>query len=634
MHTQDDEIWQEKVSNFCRVAAAYILKGATFAELRARLMPHTGVLLDHIGMPPEARAPGLVEAMATGLGMEIWNATPMPDNRFRPRKLAKPERNAPCPCGSGRKYKQCCAEMPPFDLGVTEEIMLAEVLDLLPKKTLAELPLTDLHPDALARVAQRWLDEGHEKPAVALLERLFKDIDKLDSRAELAADTLLNAYLDINAPRKKTRFIAALQAAPDKTLRSCGWQRLATMCSDRGDYPGAWEAFREAQRITPNAPALSHLEVLLLLSEGRESEARARAKFWITRLGQDAKHDYGDLIELLRDMTSGDAGKLRTAQFARGPLRELADAMANWPAPACEYRLAGGDELEAKPALHDLEMLWMDLREAGNLDHLALFAAGKPLAGQSFMILRDLSEFTPMLAGGLPGSGDALSRQILLRGETLRQTVLGKLKAAQKELPWGCLNNRPMLSLVACYIDAFAETRPAECLALMRWSVTQANPGDNAGLRGRLIHMLIALGTPREAIDIAAAYPDDFAETEYGRALACFAAGEAEAARAALQKAVERWPKTWKMLHAVNPKQPGSRHQGYITVGGDDEAWIYRDSHRALWQSTGALAWSAGITFDAPRKKAAVKKSAAKAGDRQASDAPEIADPDAQSNLF
>jgi len=26
------------------------------------------------------------------------------------RSDAKPERNAPCPCGSGKKYKQCCGK--------------------------------------------------------------------------------------------------------------------------------------------------------------------------------------------------------------------------------------------------------------------------------------------------------------------------------------------------------------------------------------------------------------------------------------------------------------------------------------------------------------------------------------------
>lgn len=631
MQKRDEAHWQAVVGNFCRHAAKHILKGATFAELRARLTPLIDGILDCIGIPAEARTPGLREAMATMLGMDVWNVTPIPENRFRPRKLNKPERNAPCPCGSGHKFKQCCANLPPLDLGITEELMLSEVLGLLPQKTLKELPLHDLHPDALALVAQRWLDEGDAKKAISLLERYFTNLDKLDSRAELAADTLLNAYLETNAPRKKQKFVDALKAATNKDLRSCGWQRQATIDSDQGNYIGAWDAFREAQRHAPNAPALSHLEVLLLLSEGRDVEAKARADFWIARLQRDAKYDHSELITVLRNMVGSDAGKLQTLHFARGPLGRLADAVANWPAPACSYRLIGGCELEPKVELARLEGRWMDLRQSADLDDMIAFAAQFPLAGQSFMVLRDLSEIALMLDPGVPGSREALSRQILQRGEALRQAVLSKLKAQNRELPWGFLNNRPMLTLVQYFIEAMEKTSPGECLALMRWSVTVANPTDNSGLRGPLIHKLIELGKPREAIDIAAAYPDDFAEIEYGRVLALFVDQQAEAAQACLRKAVERWPKAWKMLHAANPKQARSKNPGYITVGGDDEAWHYRIDHRDLWQSTGALRWGAAVRISQPATKAAARTKPAKPG---AASLPEAPEPDNQGQLF
>lgn len=631
MQKRDDAHWQAVVGNFCRHAAKHILRGATFAELRARLTPLIDGMLDCIGIPTEARTPGLREAMATMLGMDVWNVTPIPENRFRPRKLNKPERNAPCPCGSGNKFKQCCANLPPLDLGITEELMLSEVLGLLPQKTLKELPLHDLHPDALALVAQRWLDEGDAKKAISLLERYFTNLDKLDSRAELAADTLLNAYLETNAPRKKQKFVDALKAATNKDLRSCGWQRQATIDSDQGDYIGAWDAFREAQRHAPYAPALSHLEVLLLLSEGRDVEAKARADFWIARLQRDAKYDHSELITVLRNLVGSDAGKLQTLHVARGPLGMLADAVANWPAPACSYRLVGGCELEPKVELARLEGRWMDLRQTADPDDVIAFAAQFPLAGQSFMVLRDLSEIALMLDLGVPGSREALSRQILQRGEALRQAVLSKLKAQNRELPWGFLNNRPMLTLVQYFIDALKKTSPEECLALMRWSVTVANPTDNTGLRGPLIHKLIELGRPREAIDIAAAYPDDFAEIEYGRVLALFVDQQAEAAQASLRKAVERWPKAWKMLHAANPKQPRSKNPGYITVGGDDEAWHYRIDHRDLWQSTGALRWGAGVRISQPATKAAARTKPAKPGTASLPVAPE---PDNQGQLF
>ncbi len=631
MQKRDEAHWQAVVGNFCRHAAKHILKGATFAELRAGLTPLIDGILDCIGIPAEARTPGLREAMATMLGMDVWNVTPIPENRFRPRKLNKPERNAPCPCGSGHKFKQCCANLPPLDLGITEELMLSEVLGLLPQKTLKELPLHDLHPDALALVAQRWLDEGDAKKAISLLERYFTNLDKLDSRAEWAADTLLNAYLETNAPRKKQKFVDALKAATNKDLRSCGWQRQATIDSDQGNYIGAWDAFREAQRHAPNAPALSHLEVLLLLSEGRDVEAKARADFWIARLQRDAKYDHSELITVLRNMVGSDAGKLQTLHFARGPLGRLADAVANWPAPACSYRLIGGCELEPKVELARLEGRWMDLRQSADLDDMIAFAAQFPLAGQSFMVLRDLSEIALMLDPGVPGSREALSRQILQRGEALRQAVLSKLKAQNRELPWGFLNNRPMLTLVQYFIEAMEKTSPGECLALMRWSVTVANPTDNSGLRGPLIHKLIELGKPREAIDIAAAYPDDFAEIEYGRVLALFVDQQAEAAQACLRKAVERWPKAWKMLHAANPKQARSKNPGYITVGGDDEAWHYRIDHRDLWQSTGALRWGAAVRISQPATKAAARTKPAKPG---AASLPEAPEPDNQGQLF
>ena len=32
------------------------------------------------------------------------------DGSSKPKKVTKIGRNAPCPCGSGRKYKQCCGK--------------------------------------------------------------------------------------------------------------------------------------------------------------------------------------------------------------------------------------------------------------------------------------------------------------------------------------------------------------------------------------------------------------------------------------------------------------------------------------------------------------------------------------------
>jgi tetratricopeptide (TPR) repeat protein len=230
------------------------------------------------------------------------------------------------------------------------------------------------------------------------------------------------------------------------------------------------------------------------------------------------------------------------------------------------------------------------------------------LAGQSFRILRDVTQIISALPENLPGSADALARQVLERGENLRRLVLGRLKALNKELPWGFLENRPLLTLVSYYANDFIESRPKEVLDLLRWSVNIANPTDNTGLREDLIHTLIATGEADEAIAVANRYPDDFASTEYGRVLALFAAGRLDEAEAALKSSVEKSPKVWKMLHAANPKRPASKNPGYITIGGNDEAFEYRQNHLALWRSTGALKWGAGIKL--PTKPTAKPKTA------------------------
>ncbi len=596
MSALDQLDWQDTLDIICRSSARQILEGISFAEFRLRMEGMVPRLLTVGGMPKKQQSPEMLCSIATLMALEIWNATPIPENRFRPRKQARPERNAPCLCGSGKKFKQCCAAVNTPELGISEELMLTQVLDLMPAKKLAELPLLELHPESLALVAGQWIDEGQPKKAVSLLEKLFVHVDQLDGRAELAADTLLNAYQEINAPRKKQKFIDTLKAAPDKALASAGWQRQTTMHSDRGDYADAWSAFREAQRLTPNEPALSHLEVLVLVSEGRRAEAQARAKFWAARLSRDPEYDHSDLIRLLHDLADGgDASLLRTLPLGRGPLTDLAEIVAHWPEPASHYQLSGGDELNPKKDLAKLELDWMDLVEEGDFESAILFLGEEPLAGQSFRILRDVSEMVGALPENLPGSADALGRQVLERGEALRRLVLGRLKALKKELPWGFLDNRPLLTLVSYYIQEFAETRPAETLDLMRWSVNIANPTDNIGLRQDLIHTLVATGQADEAIAIAARYPNDFASTEYGRVLALFAGGRLDEAETALKQAAEKSPKVWKMLHAANPKRPASKNPGYITIGGNDEAYEYRQNHLDLWRLTGALKWGAGI---------------------------------------
>lgn len=136
--------------------------------------------------------------------------------------------------------------------------------------------------------------------------------------------------------------------------------------------------------------------------------------------------------------------------------------------------------------------------------------------------------------------------------------------------------------------------------------VNIANPHDNQGLREILIHRLVAANAASEAVTIAERYPDDFAWTQYGHALALQACGRAAEAEVVLRAAVEAYPKIWKMLHAAKPKKPRLNDFG-VSVGGDDEAWLYRERYLELWRSTGALRWGVETnpSLSSTRKKTA-----------------------------
>src|SRR3972149_2549122 len=57
------------------------------------------------GFDPRTGPPGLG---FRAMGVAIYNAMPLPDAGFQPRRIAEPGRNEPCLCGSGEKYKRCC----------------------------------------------------------------------------------------------------------------------------------------------------------------------------------------------------------------------------------------------------------------------------------------------------------------------------------------------------------------------------------------------------------------------------------------------------------------------------------------------------------------------------------------------
>jgi tetratricopeptide (TPR) repeat protein len=548
------------------------------------------------------------------LGRLLWNRLPLPDNHFRPRPLPKPERNAPCPCGSGRKYKQCCAGLESAPDPFEQLSLLLYVLGQYPRTQLRSLPLAGLDPEELGHIGDQWCRAGRAADAEALLEHVFEDLDRLDERAQYAFDVLADCYDNLDRPKKKQRLIERVARARNPTLRSTALHRRITILADRGERVEAWRQFAEAQRHEPDNPMLATLELTMLLGEKDYDRMRERGLFWISRLTRDREHDFSDLISRIRELIADPVEVSLKYEGAERPgLMELRQMLASLPPIECHYglgrsegaaTLVPGDELVA------LAVQWRQHAKVFKPD-LTLASAGDayaweglapaipwlerhPRAWQSFDVLDDVA--LVVQDAGLTTGMELLLEPLLERAHALLRLVLDSNAAGDCTLPWGFLENRPALRLAAAlYYLRRDQRRIDDAFAIAHWLVTTVNPHDNHGLREELTRLCLERGDARGALDICARFPDDaLVGTLFNRPLALFLLARHVEAESALREAMALRPHVLPMLFAANPKAPRSDGP-FLRVAGKEEAWLYRDAHRSLWDNSGALTWARGV---------------------------------------
>jgi Flp pilus assembly protein TadD len=559
-------------------------------------------------------------ALCSVLFREIWNHVPRPDNGFRPLPMPKQERNNPCQCGSGKKYKQCCGRFEgaaPFDAqGLS---LLKYVLEDLPPAAYATLPFRHLSAEELAFVADQWLQEGHPDKVTLLLVPLLADLHKLDARHEAAFDLLGDAYLHLGMPEEREALVERMMNAGDATLKCAALHRRCTVLSDAGKWPEAWQVFAQAQRLQPDNPALSHLEVIMLAAEGRTEQAQERAKFWLLRLARkDLVAPNDPLLDFLRTMSESPAAALAMMHGeldAEDDLFDdndgewafaLIDLLDDLPEPACHYALrplnGNAGELEADGKLRALEKEWGDVfpQAGGNLDDFSPWddtdwldwLAANPLAWQSFRIVEDVVtviDTGEVVDHDVDDDLAEVEEGLLAHATTLLETVIARNKAEGCRLEWGWLENRPALRLLSAHIDRLDED--SERLRLLDWLVITLNPSDNQGLRETLARDLIMGSRAADALALCDRYPDDgLGAMIYARVLALQQSGRLDEAAAALAQARKERPKILKTLLAARPRMP-DLDVDTVQIGGDDEAWYYRMDWLPLWQARGALAW-------------------------------------------
>ena len=307
------------------VAATTLQQPAPFLDwLRANLLQYAapGSQLVH--------DEELQRAFTTALGRALWNAMPLPRRGFLTEPIPDPGRNDPCPCGSGRKFKHCCARAPslgPF----TTPLVWPYVLRTLSGPTReAALRSSHLPREAVLQYASDEIEAENPDAAVELLESMLAEpVQHEDKLAAAALDLLCNAYdARGNAKRRKAALLERIGARTLRSpLRSAAHQRLACILMDRGQARAAWAAFRSAQQDDPGNPALGLLEVQLLLGEGRSDEARERARFFVRQLRRIAADLDPGMLEFYEQVAADPGRAMSDVAFdmEQGAGRRLAD---------------------------------------------------------------------------------------------------------------------------------------------------------------------------------------------------------------------------------------------------------------------------------------------------------------------
>jgi tetratricopeptide (TPR) repeat protein len=164
-------------------------------------------------------------------------------------------------------------------------------------------------------------------------------------------------------------------------------------------------------------------------------------------------------------------------------------------------------------------------------------------------------------------------------------------------LEWGWRQNRPFLRAYLGLAMALLEQGLIGEAVVILNNVLDLNPNDNQGVRDILVSCWFTLRRPGEVLRLYERYPDSGPDLMFGRALAHLQLGQKAEAEAALRAAASAWPLVHQELLKSRHTQPKPMFPGYITVGGEDEAYVYWEEYGKHWKNTrGALALARRIT--------------------------------------
>ena len=553
------------------------------------------------------------------LGEAVHASLPLPP-AWRVDTLALPGRNEPCVCGSGQKYKQCCAGFAAgFDF--SDYNALGHVLAALPDGRLAELADSQVDLSDLVQVLERWRDDGEVARCVTLLAPWFGPSARLTQSREPLLLLLLDAWQELGQTAPADALLARILEHGDRPLRAVALRERSYVRLAAGEVDGAWDDFAEVRRLTPSHPLNAVLELTLLIETQRHDEARERARFWLPRLERNPDREADAPFEFVQRVVADPATALDLPPMARIEFPELAaleELLQAAPPVLASHRLRaevpGDPILEAEPALRRLEAQWADAYPVRKPPLMAFaiendaawadtarwlrFLAEHPRCWQSLEVLDDLALAVTYALG--PGNDEPLLDALLDRGVAIvRALVAPDSEVPRERLQWGWRENRPALRLLAhharrAFVDP-ARGRDSEDFIRDAELLLALNPGDEQGLRAALGIGYLARGQAAQVLALGVPTPDAATGVCLNGLLALYSAGQMDAAAAALTAIRADHALALDILLADTPQYPApagvNDDPGSRPATAMEAAIAYRETARDLWQAAGALDW-------------------------------------------
>lgn len=558
--------------------------------------------------------------LAQALAPELWSQTPLERLDFRCEPLARPGRNEPCWCDSGRKTKHCCGAVS-LPGSVPGHLMwMLSLRDWKGETLKAALASGRAPAQALLEAGLIAAETGQRGRAQQILESLFErgDWERLPEQAEPAFEILLDLYQERGFTRKRETLLDAVLEHGPLFLRGVALERLCLMHLDNDDLDSARAAFVRAQQALPDSPTLAYIEAMLLLHEGHEAEAAERARFWFRRLARQGDLE-PDQLQFLADLAENPGATLAEQLLSAeedlaGPLAALQALLAELPtAPRLDVSCTAGGRLEYRTTAREdtLHAAWREVFPVAAVSDspLGLEDDPWPAAGEWLpdlcshpewldapAVVQELALALTTRFGSLPWMAPSLFVPLADRLERWLEQVAAE---GPGTLAWEAADNALLLRTGLALVVGMERGARQRSRRLAE-SLLAVDDHDSLGLRELVLDQLLRDGRDAEALAVSEQPPEAEAEGPalgvlMGRALALYRLDRREAAEAALGDVQAHNAYALALLCAERPRPVPGGDTGEAEPGSRAEAWQYRTLMRDQWRTTpGALAWLQG----------------------------------------